>query len=132
MEQPSYADIMIGNNSASVVSEAYLKGAKEPGYDIETLYQALLHGANNEGPMDAVGRKGVAYYNKLGCAVIMWASKMPHVRWNMRTTISVFINLAKHWTNLKKRLKFCKALPQLPQKPFDPSTKLMRGKKWRW
>jgi predicted alpha-1,2-mannosidase len=61
---PGYADIMIGNNSASVVSEAYLKGAR--GYDIETLYQALLHGANNEGPIEAVGRKGVAYYNKLG------------------------------------------------------------------
>lgn len=61
---PGFADIMIGNNSASVVAEAYVKGLR--GYDIEKLYEALLHGANNEGPMSAVGRKGVKYYNELG------------------------------------------------------------------
>ncbi|MDO3643179.1 GH92 family glycosyl hydrolase [Mucilaginibacter sp. L3T2-6] len=60
---PGYADCMIGNNSASIVAEAYLKGAR--GYDIETLYQALKHGANNEGP-NATGRRGVEYYNTLG------------------------------------------------------------------
>jgi len=60
---PSYSDIMIGNNSASVVADAYLKGLR--GYDIETLYQALLHGANNEGPQ-ATGRLGIEYYKKLG------------------------------------------------------------------
>lgn len=61
---PGYADIMIGNNSASVVADAYLKGLR--GYDIQTLYEALLHGATNEGPMDALGRKGVAWYDSLG------------------------------------------------------------------
>lgn len=61
---PGYADIMIGNNSASVVAEAYLKGLR--GYDINKLYEALLHGANHEGPVSAVGRKGVQYYNELG------------------------------------------------------------------
>jgi predicted alpha-1,2-mannosidase len=55
---------MVGNNSASVVADAYIKGMR--GYDIETLWKALKHGADNEGPMSAVGRKGVAYYNKLG------------------------------------------------------------------
>lgn len=60
---PGYRAVMIGNNSASVVSEAYLKGLR--GYDVETLWQALAHGANNEGPQ-ATGRKGVEYYNKLG------------------------------------------------------------------
>jgi predicted alpha-1,2-mannosidase len=55
---------MVGNNSASVVAEAYLKGLR--GYDIETLYEALKHGANNEGPVSAVGRYGVKYYNELG------------------------------------------------------------------
>ena len=61
---PGYANVMVGNNSASVVADAYLKGIR--GYDINTLYDALIHGANNEGPIDAVGRKGVAFYNKLG------------------------------------------------------------------
>ncbi len=61
---PGYADIMIGNNSASVVSDAYIKGLR--GYDIKTLYEALQHGAENEGPVSAVGRFGVKYYNSLG------------------------------------------------------------------
>ncbi|MEJ5962591.1 GH92 family glycosyl hydrolase [Pedobacter immunditicola] len=61
---PGYANIMVGNNSASVVSDAYIKGLR--GYDIEVLWDAVTHGANNEGPMEAVGRDGVKYYNKLG------------------------------------------------------------------
>jgi predicted alpha-1,2-mannosidase len=61
---PGFRNVMVGNNSASVVSDAYIKGLR--GYDINKLYDALLHGANNEGPMDAVGRKGVSYYNTLG------------------------------------------------------------------
>lgn len=60
---PGYRGIMIGNNSASIVAESYIKGLR--GYDIETLWKALIHGANNEGPA-ATGRKGVEYYNKLG------------------------------------------------------------------
>ncbi|WP_205945806.1 GH92 family glycosyl hydrolase [Pedobacter frigiditerrae] len=61
---PGYANIMIGNNSASVVADAYIKGLR--GYDTEILWEALKHGANNEGPMTAVGRAGVKYYNELG------------------------------------------------------------------
>jgi predicted alpha-1,2-mannosidase len=60
---PGYAAVMVGNNSASVVAEAYLKGLR--GYDIETLFEALVHGANAEGPR-ATGRTGVEYYNTLG------------------------------------------------------------------
>jgi predicted alpha-1,2-mannosidase len=60
---PGYSDVMVGNNSASVVSDAYLKGGR--GYDINTLYEALTHGANNDGPR-ATGRDGVEYYNSLG------------------------------------------------------------------
>lgn len=61
---PGYRDIMVGNNSASIVADAYLKGLR--GYDIEKLYEAIVHGANNEGPIEAVGRAGVKYYNELG------------------------------------------------------------------
>jgi len=45
------------------VADAYLKGGR--GYDINTLYEALVHGANNDGPA-ATGRDGVQYYNDLG------------------------------------------------------------------
>lgn len=60
---PGYADCMIGNNSAAVVADAYIKGMRD--YDINTLWDAVTHGAANEGP-NATGRRGVAYYNKLG------------------------------------------------------------------
>ncbi len=61
---PGYANIMVGNNSASVVADAYIKGGR--GYDINELWEAVKHGANGQGPMDAVGRNGYEYYNKLG------------------------------------------------------------------
>ena len=61
---PGYANVMIGNNSASVVADAYIKGVR--GQDMEALWQALKHGADNEGPMTAVGRAGVKFYNELG------------------------------------------------------------------
>jgi predicted alpha-1,2-mannosidase len=60
---PGYRDVMVGNNSASIVAEAYVKGLR--GYDIETLYKALIHDANNEGP-EGTGRTGVKFYNELG------------------------------------------------------------------
>lgn len=61
---PGYANVMIGNNSASVVADAYIKGVR--GQDMDALWEALKHGANNEGPMTAVGRAGVKFYNELG------------------------------------------------------------------
>lgn len=61
---PGYANVMIGNNSASVVADAWIKGVR--GQDMDALWEALKHGANNEGPMTAVGRAGVKFYNELG------------------------------------------------------------------
>ncbi len=62
---PGHRDIMVGNNSASVVADAYLKGVR--GYDIETLWEALKHGANSVHPVvSASGRKGYDQYNKYG------------------------------------------------------------------
>ena len=61
---PGFADIMIGNNSASVVADAYIKGTTNK--DANTLYDALQNGAAKEGPISAVGRLGVRYYNALG------------------------------------------------------------------
>jgi predicted alpha-1,2-mannosidase len=62
---PGHRDIMVGNNSASVVADAYLKGVR--GYDIETLWEALKHGANSVHPkVSASGRKGYEHYNQYG------------------------------------------------------------------
>ncbi len=61
---PGLRNVMVGSNSASVIADAYLKGGRN--YDINTLYEAILKNSENEGPMDAVGRRGVKFYNELG------------------------------------------------------------------
>jgi len=56
---------MIGNNSASIVADAYLKGIR--GYDINRLWEAVVHGTQNVHPRSAAtGRLGHEYYNSLG------------------------------------------------------------------
>ena len=123
---PAYSDIMIGNNSASVVADAYIKGGKN--YDINKLYEALVHGANNEGP-EATGRKGVEFYNKLGyvpydvnidesaARTLEYAyddftiSRLAKALNKPQAEIDLYENRSMNYKNL-----------------FDPQTKLMRGK----
>ena len=61
---PGHRACMVGNNSASVVADAYLKGIR--GYDIDALWEAVKHGANADLPRTTSGRKQWATYNKLG------------------------------------------------------------------
>lgn len=62
---PGHRGCMVGNNSASVVADAYLKGLR--GYDIETLWEAVVHGTKNVHPrVSSTGRLGHEYYNTLG------------------------------------------------------------------
>lgn len=124
---PGFANIMIGNNSASVVADAYIKGLR--GYDINTLYQALLNGANNEGPMDAVGRKGVAYYNRLG-----YVPYDVKINENAARTLEyayddfTIYQLAKALKRPKEELELYKQRSLNYKNLFDPQTRLMRGK----
>ncbi len=61
---PGHRDCMIGSNSATIIADAYLKGAR--GYDIEALWQGVVKNTEHEGSLHSVGRYGVDYYNKLG------------------------------------------------------------------
>lgn len=62
---PGHRGIMVGNNSASIVADAWIKGIR--GQDIETLWEAVKHGAHNVHPtVRATGRYGHEYYDKLG------------------------------------------------------------------
>lgn len=62
---PGHRDCMIGQNSASVVADAYLRGLR--GYDIETLWEAVTKGANSQHPgCFSSGRAGWKEYNELG------------------------------------------------------------------
>ena len=64
---PGHRDCMIGSNSASIITDAFLKGNIEQN-DAEILLEAMLKNATqNEGrPVKSVGREGVNYYNSLG------------------------------------------------------------------
>jgi predicted alpha-1,2-mannosidase len=62
---PGHRDCMIGSNSASLITDSYLKGIR--GYDTETLYDALLKNTGAVHPdIHSVGRFGHEFYNQLG------------------------------------------------------------------
>src|SRR5690606_18540649 len=117
------------NNSASVVSDAYLKIDGKHKYDIETLYEALIHGATNAGPLTAVGRAGVEYYNKLG-----YVPYDVGINENAARTLEyayddfTIYQLGKALGKPKKEIELYKKRSLNYRNLFDPETKLMRGK----
>ena len=62
---PGHRDCMVGNNSASVVADAFLKGLGR--VDTIELIKGLLKSTENRHPqIKSTGRWGHEYYNKLG------------------------------------------------------------------
>jgi predicted alpha-1,2-mannosidase len=124
---PGYANVMIGNNSASVVADAWIKGTR--GQDIETLWQALKHGADNEGPMTAVGRYGVKYYNELG-----YVPYDVKINENAARTLEyayddfAIYQLGKALGKPESEIGIYAERSMNYKKLFDPETKLMRGR----
>ncbi|MFC2313613.1 MAG: GH92 family glycosyl hydrolase [Prevotella denticola] len=125
---PGHRDCMVGNNSASVVADAYIKGLR--GYDIETLWKAVVHGANSVHPgISSTGRKGFEYYNRLG-----------YVPYDVGINESVARTLEyayDDWCIYQLGLKLGKSAKELRpfkeramnyQKVFDKETGLMRGR----
>ena len=63
---PGHRGCMVGNNSASVVADALLKGVT-PEKEWQTLYEAMMHARTNVHPgVSSTGRLGHEYYNRLG------------------------------------------------------------------
>lgn len=124
---PAYANIMVGNNSASVVSDAYIKGLR--GYDIETLWEALKKGANNSGPMEAVGRDGVKFYNELG-----YVPFDAGIHENAAKTLEyayddfAIYNLGRALGKPESEIGIYAKRSMNYKNLFDPSSGLMRGK----
>lgn len=62
---PGHRGCMVGNNSASVLADAFVKGVRVQ--DLETLYEGLQWGTRNVHPdVSSTGRIGHEYYNTLG------------------------------------------------------------------
>jgi predicted alpha-1,2-mannosidase len=124
---PGHRNCMIGSNSASIIADAYLKGTR--GYDIGKLYEAVLKNSENEGPLTSVGRKGVAYYNRLGYVpydvkINESAARTLEYAYDDWT----ILQLAKVLKRPQKELDLFAKRSQNYRNLFDIETRLMRGK----
>ena len=124
---PGYRNVMVGNNSAAVVADAYVKGVHSP--DIETLYQAVLHGANHAGPLEAVGRAGADYYLKLG-----YVPDDVKINESAARTLEyayddfAIAQLSRALGKPAKEIALYAKRAQNYRKLYDPTHKLMRGR----
>ncbi|GHT66876.1 alpha-1 2-mannosidase [Bacteroidia bacterium] len=125
---PGHRDCMVGNNSASIVADAYLKGLR--GYDIETLYQAVLHGTENVHPkISSTGRLGHEYYNRLG-----YVPYNVGIRESAARTLEYayddwsIYQLAKALNRPQAEIDRFAQRAMNYKKLFDSETKLMRGR----
>lgn len=125
---PGHRGCMVGNNSASIVADAYLKGMK--GYDIETLWKAVVHGTNAVHPnISSTGRLGYEYYNKLG-----YVPYDVNIKENAARTLEYayddwcIYKLGKKLGKSEKEIGIYAQRAMNYKNLFDPSHKLMRGK----
>ena len=125
---PGHRGCMVGNNSASVLVDAYMKGICVD--DVETLYEGLVYGANHVHPQVAsTGRLGHEYYNELG-----YVPYDVKINENAARTLEYAYNdwciyqLAKALDRPKKEIKLYAERAMNYKNLFDTESKLMRGK----
>lgn len=133
---PGHRGVMIGSNSAVNIADSYVKGIR--GYDIETLYEAVVKNATtSEGrPVDdngnvvgSVGREGVEYYNELG-----YVPYDVGIHENAARTLEYAFadfnlwQLAKALAKPEGETSLFLSRARNYQRLFDPETGWMRGK----
>lgn len=125
---PGHRGCMIGNNSVSILVDAYLKGIKVD--DVKTMYEGIIHGTQNVHPtISSTGRCGYEYYNKLG-----YVPYDVKINENAARTLEYayddwcIYQLAKSLKRPKKEQKLYAKRALNYRNLFDPETKLMRGK----
>ena len=126
---PGHRDCMVGNNSASVVADAYLKGLR--GYDIDKLWEAVTHGANTVHPsVKSTGRLGFEYYNRLG-----YIPYDVNINENVARTLEYayddwcIYRLGKALGKPENEIGVYRERAMNYRNVFDPESKLMRGRK---
>ena len=129
---PGHRGCMVGNNSASVVADAYLKNHAIglTNYDIEALWQAVVHGANAVHPqVSSTGRLGYEYYNRLG-----YIPYNVGINENVARTLEYayddwcILQLGKKLGKNSRELKPFRERAMNYQNVFDRETLLMRGR----
>ena len=125
---PGHRGCMVGNNSASIVADAYLCGLKN--YDAETLWKAVVHGASAVHPtVSSTGRLGYEYYNKLG-----YVPYDVKINENVARTLEYayddwcIYEFGKALGKSKKELEPFRKRAFNYRNVFDSETKLMRGR----
>lgn len=125
---PGHRGCMIGNNSASVLVDAYMKGVKVN--DVKTLYEGLIHGTENVHPeVSSTGRLGYQYYNKLG-----YVPYDVKINENTARTLEYayddwcIYQLAKALNRPKKEIELFAKRAMNYRNVFDKESKLMRGR----
>ena len=125
---PGHRGCMVGNNSASVLVDAYMKGVQVQ--DLETLYQGLLHGTQHVHPeVSSTGRLGHEYYNKLGyvpCDVDIHESAARTLEYAYNDWC--ILQLARELNRPKKEIKMFVQRAMNYKNLFRPDYKLMCGK----
>lgn len=125
---PGHRGCMVGNNSASIISDAFMKGITK--VDAEKMYEGMIKCANSVHPrVQSTGRYGYDYYNKLG-----------YVPYNVGINESIARTLEYAYNDWciyrmgqklgrpEKEIEVYKNRSQNFSKVFDPEHKLMRGK----
>lgn len=125
---PGHRSCMIGSNSASLIADSYLKGIR--GYDINTLYEAIIKNTKGYNPdVTSVGRLGAEEYNELG--YIPYDSG---IRENTARTLEYAYadfciwQLAQELNRPKEEIDLFFQRSQNYRNVFDANARLMRGK----
>ena len=124
---PGHRNCMIGSNSASLIADAYLKGIR--GYEIDTLWKAMVKNTLGHGPVHSVGRYGAEYYNKLG-----YVPYDAGINENVARTLEYAYadwclwRLAPELGRPQEEIDLYAARAQNYKNVFDTESKLMRGR----
>lgn len=125
---PGHRGCMVGNNSASVLADAYLKGVQVT--DVETLYEGLIHGTEHVHPQaSSTGRLGHEYYNTLGyvpydVGINESAARTLEYAYDDWCIYQLAKKLGRPVVEIERFARRALNYKHL----FDPETKLMRGK----
>ena len=125
---PGHRGCMIGNNSASVLADAYLKGVKVE--DAQTMFEGILHGTKNVHPkVSSSGRLGHEYYNTLG-----YVPYDVKIRENTARTLEYayddwcIYRLAKELKRPQEEIDLFAKRALNYRNVYDKETRLMRGR----
>lgn len=125
---PGHRNCMVGNNSASVLADAFVKGVKVA--DTATLYKGLLNAVNAvHSTVPSTGRLGYEHYNRLGyipCDAGIYESAARTLEYAYNDWC--ILQVAKAMDRPKKEIKELEKRALNYRNLYNPQYKLMCGR----